>query len=363
MKRAVICVDNPQDYIDQFDNYSLMIVNPDSSDARKKYLFDQADWSVKITKDSVEHRAGGDYADEKLLWYTSGTVGDSKFYSFSQAQLDRLTHAIVRDLNITANDRYVGVMGLWHAHGQSLYWATRRAGCETHFLSVSEIRKLSSLQPTFVSAIPDLLKVMHNLPLTELRFLRSGSAPLKKDLAQALEQKFKVPVVEYFGMTEAMSHVLTNPLQGPRRLGTVGTPTTGVEARIENGHLWIRSDHAYTAEWFDTQDLAEQDEAGYYRITGRACDQINVRGYKFNPVAIEQQLADLVPELESVAIFGADSVNCVYTGTASVSKVIHALRRIHVFCHPKHIEKLDQIPKPNSGKQSRKWLIEHFNCK
>ena len=49
MKRAVICVKNPQDYIHALDQYSIMIVDPDSPPARQKYLLDQADWS-KISR-------------------------------------------------------------------------------------------------------------------------------------------------------------------------------------------------------------------------------------------------------------------------------------------------------------------------
>jgi malonyl-CoA/methylmalonyl-CoA synthetase len=363
MKRAVLCVPNPQDYIDQLDDYSLMIVNPDYTQERKQYLLDRADWSVKITDCGAEQRSGGNYGDERLLWYTSGTVGDSKFYSFTQQQLDNLTKSIIQDLDITANDRYVGVMSLWHAHGQSLFWATRRAGCEAHFLSVKQVRQLTQLQPTFVSAIPDILKTINQLPLTNLRFIRSGSAPLDQKLYWALNDNFKVPVVEYFGITEAMSHVLSNPWQGERRPGTVGVPTQGVEAEIEDGYLWIKSPNAYTNDWFNTGDLAEQDSAGYYKILGRGVDRINVRGYKIDPMSIEQQIRTAIPELQDIVIFGEAAVNCAYVGSVTVSRVVKGLQRIHSACAPSWIQQFDSIPRSDSGKLSRKWLIKHFNCK
>jgi acyl-CoA synthetase (AMP-forming)/AMP-acid ligase II len=363
MKRAVLCVSNPQDYINQLDDYSIMIINPDYTESRKRYLLTHSDYSLLITETGKELRSGNDYDNERLFWYTSGTVGDSKFYSFSQEQLDALTESICNDYQITANDRYVGVMSLWHAHGQSLYWATRRAGCETHFLSVKEVRKMTKFQPTFISAIPDLLKVVHELPLNSLRFIRSGSAPLSVDLYQALKEKFQLPIVEYFGMTEAMSHVLSNPLHGEQRPGTVGVPTAGVEARIQDGHLWINSSQAYTQDWFDTGDLAEQDEQGYYRILGRSIDRINVRGYKIDPVSVEQQVKQAIPELEQIVIFGDQSVNCVYTGPVDVNQVIKALQQIHSTCYPDWISQLESIPNSGSGKLSRNWLLKHFNCK
>jgi acyl-CoA synthetase (AMP-forming)/AMP-acid ligase II len=363
MKRAVLCVPNPQDYIDQLDDYSIMIVNPDYTPARKKYLLDQSDWSLLIEPNHQQQRSGGDYSNERLLWYTSGTVGDSKFYSFTQQQLDNLVKSIQQDLEITANDRYVGVMSLWHAHGQSLYWATRDAGCETHFLSVRQVRQMVDYQPTFVSAIPDILSVINELPLTVLRLIRSGSAPLSPELYQALQHKFQVPVVEYFGMTEAMSHVLCNPLSGPQRPGTVGIPTTGVEADIRDGYLWIKSSNAYTQDWFDTGDLAEQDQYGYYKILGRGVDRINVRGYKLDPVSIEQQMRKAIPELQEIVIFGNSTVNCAYVGDVDVSRVEQGLQLIHSVCYPTWITQLKSIPRSDSGKLSRKWLIKHFNCK
>jgi acyl-coenzyme A synthetase/AMP-(fatty) acid ligase len=362
MKRAVLCVCNPQDYIPQLTDYSIMIINPDSPVSRIQYLLDCSDYSLLITNNSQNERSGGDYHNERLFWYTSGTTGDSKFYSFSQQQLDTLCRSICNDYAITANDRYVGVMGLWHAHGQALYWATKSAGCETHFTSIKELKNISQYQPTFISAIPNILKTIQSLTLTSLRFIRSGSALLPNELYNSLKQKFQVPVIEYFGMTEAMSHVFTNPLTGTQRVGTVGLPTAGVNAQVKNGHLWLQSSNAYTTDWFDTGDLAEQDEYGYYRILGRSVDRINVKGYKIDPVSIEQQLKEQIPELEDCVIFGQTKLNCIYTGDVDSDIIIKKLISIHPTCRPALIGKHNSIPTPASGKISRTWLKEKFKC-
>lgn len=363
MKRAVVCVRNPQDYLPQLDNYSVMIVNPDSSESRKRYLLERSDYSLLITENGQEERAGSDYPNERLFWYTSGTVGDSKFYSFSQQQLDMLVDSICKDYCLTDNDRYVGIMGLWHAHGQALYWATRRAGCETHFLSINEVRNLPKYQPTFISAIPDLLRVVYDLPLTSLRFIRSGSAPLKNDLYLALKDRFQIPIVEYFGMTETLGHAFTNPLFGEQRIGTVGLPAHGVEALIQNNHLWLKSDRAHTPDWFDTGDLAEQDDNGYYQILGRSVDQISVRGYKINPNSVERQLKEQIPTMGEFVIFGQTKLNCVYTGGADLTTIKKELIKIHTACKPEMIIKVDSIPKTDSGKLSRSWLTKNYQAR
>ena len=95
MKRAILCVENPQDYIPRLDDYSIMIINPNATPARNQYLLANSDWSLLITDTEEKTRDGADYPNERVLWYTSGTTGDSKFCSFSQRQLNHMAETIV----------------------------------------------------------------------------------------------------------------------------------------------------------------------------------------------------------------------------------------------------------------------------
>ena len=359
MKRAVICMLDPENYIDQLDDYSIMIINPDAPESRRNYLLDNSDWSLKIDSQGWHTRNGSDYGHERLFWYTSGTTGDSKFCSFTQSQLDNLADRICQDYEITPNDRYVSVMPLWHAHGQGFYWATQMAGCETHFLSISNIRNLSDFAPTFVTAVPDVLKVLADFDFGTLRFVRSASSALPDSLYQHLARKHGCPILEAFGMTEALSHCFTNPLHGPQRMGTIGLPS-GVEACIQDGRLLIQGPTVDCSGWMDTSDLAEQDSAGYYKILGRSRDQINIRGYKINPVSIEQQLKELVPDLGDCVIFGDSKVGCIFTGDVGKTLVQKSLKKIHPACNPRYIEQHSCIPIGPSGKISRSWLTTQY---
>jgi len=356
MKRAVICVTNPQDYIHQLDDYSIMIINPDVVPARRQYLLDRSDWSLLITAQGEQHRNGGDYVNERVLWYTSGTTGDSKFCSFSQRQLNHMAETIVRAYDLSEQDRYVSVMSLWHAHGQGFYWASQLAGCETHYLGMKNIRDWPSFSPTFVTAIPDVLKTALGLKFDKnLRFIRTASAPLPDATYRALKQQFAVPVLEAFGMTEAMSHCFTNPLHGEQRMGTVGLPS-GVEACIDHGHLLIRGPTLDRDAWFDTGDLAEQDSAGYYRILGRSCDQINIRGVKINPQSLEQKILENFSEVSEVAVFGNDTVKCVYVGSEINSAIQRFLCELGPQCRATVLQSVAAIPLTPAGKISRSWL-------
>ena len=355
MKRVVLCVDNPQDYIPQLKNYSIMIINPNAPEARNRYLLDNSDWSLYITHDQEKVRNGNDYPNERVLWYTSGTTGDSKFCSFNQAQLNNMAATIVRSYNLSANDRYTSIMSLWHAHGQGFYWATQLAGCETQYLAMKEIKSLPSTNPTFITAIPDVLRVVSELSFDHLRFIRSASAPLPGELYQKLSSKFNLPIVEAFGMTEAMSHCFTNPLEGPQRIGTVGLPD-GVDAKIDNGHLLIKGFNVCYDGWYDTGDLVDQDEMGYYRILGRSRDQINVKGSKLNPISLERQLLETIPGMTQCVVFGTNQVKCLYIGDCNKESISKYLSGLGKHCKPTVLEQVTTIPISPAGKISRALL-------
>jgi acyl-coenzyme A synthetase/AMP-(fatty) acid ligase len=356
MKRAVICVADPENYIEQVSQHmSVMVINPATNRSRLKYLLDNSDYSMLITESGVELRDGGDYGVEQALWYTSGTTGDSKFRSFTRTQLDHVAVTICRSYNITENDRYLSVMPLWHAHGQGMYWAARHVGCEIKYISPADLKYAVNFSPTFVSAIPDVLHLMMRQQFPDLRFVRSASSALPDQLFYNLQTWSGVPVVEAFGMTEAGSHCFTNPLQGEQRVGTVGLPD-GVEAQIVDSVLHIQGAGVFQSGWYNTGDLAEQDAAGYYRILGRVQDRITVRGYKLDPVSIENQLYSLLPNIGEVVVFGKDIVMCIYTGDVDNSLVRQTLISIGAMCNPKFLQRVEAIPKNTAGKTSRAML-------
>ena len=356
MRRAVIASRRPWEWLPQLDDYSVMIVNPDFPQSRYQYLLSKSDYSILITDNEHQERNGGDYKNERLYLYTSGTTGDSKFYSFSQQQLDRICDVMIASYQVSSNDRYFGCMPMWHAHGHIWYWATRRAKCAAAFGDINNVRQIESFQPTFLSAIPKLLKVCQRLDLKCLRFLRSASVAMPRQIHEQLLQRFEVPVLEAFGITEAISHCFTNPLEGPQKIGTVGL-ADGVQARIDqHHHLWIKSDSAYTSDWFDTGDIASVDDDGYYTILGRHLDQINVHGVKINPLSIENQLMERFHNMEECAVFGCSVLKCLYKGDVKADEVHRFLLSLGPQCRPSLLQQVDAIPTNESGKISRQAL-------
>lgn len=358
MKRVVLCVEHPEQHIRQYQDHSIMIVNPATSTARLQYLLDNSDYSLLVTDTGITSRSGGDYSDA-AVWYTSGTTGDSKFCAFTQSQLDNLANTICNDYEIDANDRYLSIMPLWHAHGLGMYWAAQQAQCEVKYIKPSELRDTIDFSPTVISAIPDFLRLFMRQSFPDLRFVRSASSALPGQLYNELKLWSGRPVLEAFGMTEACSHCFTNPLHGEQRIGTVGLPS-GIEARIVNGLLQIQGPSVHTPGWFATGDIADQDHRGYYRIIGRLTDRIDIRGYKIDPLSVENQLYNTVPEITQVVVFGTNRIMCVYTGSAAEQQVRQAITDIDLHCNPTMVKQVDSIPVNNAGKVSRSMLTEFY---
>jgi acyl-CoA synthetase (AMP-forming)/AMP-acid ligase II len=60
--------------------------------------------------------------------------------------------------------------------------------------------------------------------VSSLKYALCGSAPLPVELFKRFEQATGVKILEGYGMTEATCLVSFNPLQGERKIGSVGLP-------------------------------------------------------------------------------------------------------------------------------------------
>jgi acyl-CoA synthetase (AMP-forming)/AMP-acid ligase II len=98
---------------------------------------------------------------------------------------------------------------------------------------------------------------------------------------------------------------------------SVGVPMPNVEARVEDGELWLRGDTAMdgyfglpeeTAEvmadgWYRSGDLVSVDGDGYYEIVGRRREIIRSGGESIAPAEVEAAIAGL-PGVGEVAVVG-----------------------------------------------------------
>jgi len=335
--------------------------------------------------------------DLALVLHTSGTTSRPKIVPLRQRNLATSARNIATHLHLSADDRCLTVMPLFHIHGiMAAMLAPLSVGgaviATTGFDAFKMHRWIDELQPTYYSAVP----TMHQLVLarapeprtTALRFVRSSSAALPGTVMDGLGELFGVPVVEAYGMTEASHQMTSNPLPPPSdKRGSVGV-AAGIEVGIidgsgnvlpplTRGEVAIKgatvvdgyennpeaNATAFTNGWFRTGDEGMVDEDGYLFLTGRLKEQINRGGEKISPLEIEE-VALTHPEVKEAVAFAiphdklGEDVGLAVVRAGDSPLADRELRdylssRMAAFKVPRQIVFLDEIPKGATGKLQR----------
>lgn len=338
---------------------------------------------------------------------TSGSTGEPKSVVLAERQIAWTANQVRISHELTPRDRGLTVLPFFHVNapvvslcssllaGSAVVIAPRFS--RTKFWSWVERHQITwaSIVPTIVALLLDTEKPTF-LP-GSLRFVRTGSAALPPTNLTAFEQRFGIPVIETYGLSEAASQVVANPL--PPRLhkpGSAGLPT-GVSLRIceprtpdkapvlqdvpqgEIGEICIAGpavihgyhqhagQEAFQAGWFRTGDLGYLDEDGYLFIKGRQREVINRGGENIAPREIEEVLQSypLVCEAAVVGrpdpIYGEQPVAylTVRPGWKSefTEQLRHVLRqRLSPPKVPVDLLFLDELPRNANGKIDRRLL-------
>jgi len=184
-------------------------------------------------------------------------------------------------------------------------------------------------------AVPTIHRRLYNtakgqtIDLSHMRLMTSGSDRLPDDLFFGYQKTFNYTLLERYGMTETGMN-LSNPYRGERRVGSVGMPLPGVEARIVNpendiplpdgevGEVQIKGAHvckgywqqpektasAFTNDgWLRTGDMGVRASDGYFTLKGRAKDLIITGGLNVYPPEVELILMEH-PSVSGCAVIG-----------------------------------------------------------
>jgi acyl-CoA synthetase (AMP-forming)/AMP-acid ligase II len=342
--------------------------------------------------------------DIALLAYPSGTTGRPKCIPLTHANVLWSARNIAAHYAMTAADRSLVVLPLFHGHGLiGATLSTLASGGSVVIpprFSASEFWKLfRDHHVTWYSAVPTIHQVLleradsDGAPHTGLQFVRSCSAPLAPTILTKLEERFGAPVLEAYGMTEASHQVATNPLPPlPHKPGTVGL-SAEVSIIDENGrHLAantpgevvVRGPNvmrgyrnnpeanaaAFIDGWFRTGDIGAVDNDGYLALTGRIKELINRGGEKISPQEVEAVLLEH-PAVAEAAVFGLpDPKYGEHVSAAVVLRSAATERELQFFCGtrladfkmPEVIHLVSAIPKNALGKVQRLALVQRFNA-
>ena len=345
--------------------------------------------------------------DVALILHTSGTTSRPKIVPLSHRNVCASADNVAHTLRLTADDRCLNVMPLFHIHGLiAAVLAPLQVGASTYatpgFNALRFYAWLDEARPTYYSAVPTmhqaiLVRAPRNRDVIEragLRFIRSASAPLLPQVMAELEATFGVPVIESYAMTEAAHQMTSNPLPpAVRKPGTVGVaagPEVSVMAEAgpqllpagEVGEIVIRGANVtrgyennpaanaetFTDGWLRTGDQGVMDAEGYLRITGRLKEIINRGGEKISPREIDEAILDH-PAIRQVVAFAMPhpklgeeiaAAAVLRLGMTATPEEIRAFAadRLADFKVPRKILIMDDIPKGPTGKLQRIGMAE-----
>ncbi|MFD2443125.1 fatty acid--CoA ligase family protein [Bacillus sp. CGMCC 1.16607] len=339
--------------------------------------------------------------DVAIILYTSGTSGKPKGAMLTHKNLYSNAKDVSDYLRMSESDRVVTVLPMFHVfcltvalnaplmNGATLLIVPRFSPIEIFAL-------IKEYEATVFAGVPTMYNFLFQLPDTDpkdiqsLRLCISGGASMPVALLKNFEKKFNVAISEGYGLSEASPVTCFNPLDRPRKPGSIGTSIVNVENKVvdelgvevpagEVGELIVRgpnvmkgyykmpedTDATIRDGWLYTGDLAKMDEEGYFYIVDRKKDMIIVGGYNVYPREVEEVLYSH-PEIVEVAVLGVPDINlgeavkcyvvCKNPDLSEADLLKYCSEHLAKYKIPSTIEFLEELPKNTTGKILRRAL-------
>ncbi len=301
---------------------------------------------TEVSQEQLAARQAECHPDDPVnIQYTSGTTGNPKGAMLTHHNLVANGVYVGDCIELTENDRLCIPVPFYHCFGCVM----GNLGCITHGSAIiipaehfDPLKTLQSLEKercTALYGVPTMFIAQLDHPqfdeidVSSLRTgIMAGSPCPIEVMRQVIDRMGAHQMTIAYGQTEH-SPVITQTLTSDsieRRVSTVGKVLPGVEARVVDpetgrevepgiqGELQARSsmvmqgyynmpeatESAIDEEgWLHTGDLAEVDEDGYYRITGRLKDMIIRGGENVYPREVEEFLYTH-PKVSDVQVIG-----------------------------------------------------------
>jgi acyl-CoA synthetase (AMP-forming)/AMP-acid ligase II len=336
---------------------------------------------------------------EAIIQFTSGTTGRPKPVPLRHDTVLALLDGVIGSLRVPRADasaerrapmpNLVPVsLSLWAGIYQVLF--AFRLGAAVVLMERFEPVEFARLVREFgirSSVLPPAAMVMLAADaavtsLEPLRYVRSVSAPLSPIQARRFHDRFGVAVLNGYGQTELGGEVLGWSAAdwkefGAAKLGAVGRPHAGIEVRVRDGELHVRSQSTEPAGdlservtpdgWLRTGDLARIDDDGFVWIDGRVSAMVNRGGLKVFPDEVEEHLREH-PGVADAAVAGVSDERLgevpwaflVLESSASVTA--DELRewcraRMAAYKVPEGFTVVEALPRNEIGKVLRQELV------
>jgi long-chain acyl-CoA synthetase len=332
--------------------------------------------------------------DLAVIIYTSGTTGKPKGAMLSHGNLLHNVESCRIVLESVPDDCIAVILPMFHTYMMTvgIFLPFTVGGSIVLVKSLhpprAMLQEIFSRRATILPAVPSFYRMLLGAQLPTplpLRIFISGSAPLPMQTLKEFEEKFKVPLIEGYGLSEASPVVSKNPLKGVRKAGSIGIPIANVEMSVqdesgkflganETGEICVRGGNvmqgywnqpeetakAMRGDWLLTGDVGYRDADGYYYITDRKKDMLLVNGINVYPREIEEVIYHF-PGVKEAAVIGVPDARrgeqpvafvAAAEGQTLDEKALHEFIRSKLADYkvPKQIIFLPALPKNATGK-------------
>jgi fatty-acyl-CoA synthase len=343
--------------------------------------------------------------------YTSGTTGNPKgvVYSHRTTFVHSLASRATDTFGISEHDRILLLPSMFHANAWGMPYSGWFSGSDfimpgPHLQVEGIARMVTSERPTITAMVPtilgDLLRATDEsgLDMSSFRMLVCGGSAVAPAMIDAAREKWGVPVLQGWGMTETSPLcVLSHPPRDPGPGGETpwraksGRPVAGIQVRVVDdsgaelphdgatvGELQLRgpwvtgsyyrtesADSFTTDGWLRTGDVGHIDEKYYVQLTDRTKDVIKSGGEWISSVDLENALL-AHPDVAEVAVIATADERWQERPLAIVVRSRDSLTagelrdfladKVARFWIPEYWAFTDEIAKTSVGKIDKKQL-------
>ncbi|MCX5701550.1 MAG: long-chain fatty acid--CoA ligase [Candidatus Omnitrophica bacterium] len=348
--------------------------------------------------------------DLAAILYTSGTTGFPKGVMLSHYNLISNAMDSEEAIRVTYKDTFICILPLFHSFAATVCMnLPLLVGAKivisksiSHFKHV--IRDIMKNRVSIFVAVPSVYNILKDIKFANIlsrllmkffnpiKICVSGAAALPAETLLGFEKRFRVPLLEGYGLTEASPVVTLNPLRGKRKGNSIGLALSkNIELKVVDekndtlkpeqiGELLVKgpgvmlgyyrqkesTNQVLKDGWLYTGDMAKIDKDGYAYIVGRKKEMINVRGLNVYPREIEEVLYQNHKIIETAVIGIPDAhkgevpkafVVLKEGENSTEQEIIQYLReRLASFKIPKYVEFRLALPKNATGKILKRQL-------
>lgn len=347
--------------------------------------------------------------DLAAILYTTGTTGAPKGVMLSHRNLVANTLQTRHWLPTAeeGRERFLCVLPFSHSYGLTTSLnAPVSLGAtlivKPAFQIADVLETIKRERPTIFTGVPNMYVAINNYPgvraygIESIKACISGSAPLPIEVQEAFERLTRGRLVEGYGLTEASPVTHGNPLNGLRKVGSIGIPFPSTEAKVVDlfhserdvprghiGELAVRGPQVMmgywqnpaetvkvlTADgWLLTGDVARMDDEGYFQIISRKADMWypDKPGIPAFPRDVEEVLFE-VPQVKEAAVVAIANQPIAFiisnkdrpTGEAITA---YCKRRLPPELVPRLVIFVDDFPRSFIGKVLRRELAKRFEA-